>query len=455
MATHAATEEGATIVPLVSDNDDAARLHAGSRRQAWYVVILLTILYALSFTDRLLLALVAQPVASALKLGDGELALLLGAGFAVVYALSGVPIADRIDRGNRVTIVVAGVATWSVMTIGSAFATNFWTLLVMRAGVALGEAVLTPAAVSLIGDLFPQEKRALPTAVYGSMGSVMSTGAFIIGGAVLGFSGSLEPATGMAAWQLTFIFLGVPGLLLSLLILFSVRDPRHAGAGKAANGPAAVSFVEMVRYLGANAGFYLPFYVGLALITTVSMGTISWMPTVIVRTFSETVAQAGYLVGSMGLSAGIISTIFWPWLAQFFARRGRTDGTLIGLLASGAMATLALVAGLGQGKLLIVLASFFIAMLGLASVGVLAPLALQFFGPRPIRARLTSLYILATSLFGYAIGPLTVVGLSHFWTGPAALTYGMILNAAIAGSLSTIAFIFCLRAAHRMTAQTD
>lgn len=439
----------------VNDNGRAESVAARSSRQAWYIVILLTLLYALSFTDRLLLALVAQPVASALKLGDGELALLLGAGFAVVYALSGVPIADRIDRGNRVTIVAAGVAIWSTMTLGSAFATNFWMLLIMRAGVALGEAVLTPAAVSLIGDLFPQGKRALPTAVYGSMGSVMSTGAFIIGGAVLGFSARLEPATGMAAWQLTFIFLGVPGLLLASLVFLTVRDPRHAQAARQTTGDAPVSFVEMTRYLRDHAGFYLPFYIGLALITTVSMGTISWMPTTIVRTFGESVAQAGYLVGSMGLGAGIISTIFWPWLAQYLARQGRTDGTLIGLLASGAMATVALVVGLGQGSLVLVLASFFTAMLGLASVGVLAPLALQFFGPRAIRARLTSLYILATSLFGYAIGPLTAVGLSHFWTGPFALTYGLVLNAAIAGTLSTIAFILCLRAGRTMSAQNS
>lgn len=437
---------------------DGARVHGAAQangRQAWYIVIVLTVLYALSFTDRLLLALVAQPVASALKLGDGELALLLGAGFAVVYALSGVPIADRIDRGNRVAIVVAGVAAWSVMTIGSAFATNFWFLLVMRAGVALGEAVLTPAAVSLIGDLFPQDKRALPTAVYGSMGSVMSTGGFIIGSAVLGFSGHLEPATGLAAWQLTFVFLGIPGLLLAALIWLKVRDPRHARANARTATAPTVSFRAMMGYLRDHAGFYLPFYIGLALITTVSMGTISWMPTVIVRTFGETAAQAGYLVGTMGLTGGVISTVFWPWLVQYLARRGRSDGTLIGLLASGALAVVALVVGLGQHSLPLVLGGFFVAMLGLASVGVLAPLALQFFGPRPIRARLTSLYILATSLFGYAVGPLTAVGLSRLWSGPSALTHGLVLNAAIAGTLSTIAFVVCLRAGRRMTGQAD
>ncbi|WP_162179740.1 MFS transporter [Sphingobium chlorophenolicum] len=431
-----------------------AQPSAANMRQAWYIVILLTILYALSFTDRLLLALLAQPVASALSLSDGQLALLLGAGFAVVYALSGVPIADRIDRGDRVRIVVLGVATWSGMTIGSAFATDFWTLLIMRAGVALGEAVLTPAAVSLIGDLFPRDKRAVPTAVYGSMGSIMSTGAFIIGGAALGLSGRLEATTGMAAWQLTFILLGVPGLLLSVLILTTVRDPRHAPSGTG-SPMAATGFAEMMGYLRRHWTFYLPFYAGLGLITMVSMGTISWMPTLIVRNFGETAANAGYLVGGAGLTAGILSTMFWPWLAQNFARRGRTDGTIVGLMASSILATVALVGGLGLGGLPLVLTAFFLAMVGLASVAVLGPLALQFFGPRAIRARLTSLFILATALFGYAVGPITVVEFSRFWLGPAALTYGVVLNAAMAGTLAAVAFALCARASRAMAAQDN
>ena len=420
--------------------------------RAWYIVILLTLLYGLSFTDRLILALVAQPVASALALSDGQLALLLGAGFAIVYALGGVPIADRIDRGNRMVIIAAGVAMWSLMTMASAFATNFWMLLAFRAGVALGEAVLTPAAVSLIGDLFPPNKRAVPTAVYGSMASIMSTGAFILGGAVVAFSGTIDQQVGLAVWQLTFIILGFPGLIFAAVILATTRDPRRDGPGATAKA-STVSFGGMARYVGQHWSFYLPFYLGLALITIVSMGTISWMPTVIFRNFALPVADAGYRLGGVGLAAGVISAIFWPWLVTRIARRGRPDGTLIALFASGAVATVALVAGLMQTRIDLVLAGFFFAMIGLASVGVLGPLALQAYGPRPVRARLTTLYIHATGLFGYAIGPLTVVALSRLWgSAQEALGHGVMLNAAIAGTLSSLAFIVCIRAARRMSA---
>lgn len=444
-----------TIKSALSPPDpESAVAPAQTARQtarAWYIVILLTVLYGLSFTDRLILALVAQPVASALTLSDGQLALLLGAGFAVVYALGGVPIADRIDRGNRMAIIAGGVALWSVMTIASAFATNFWMLLGLRAGVALGEAVLTPAAVSLIGDLFPPNKRAVPTAVYGSMGSIMSTGAFILGGAVVAFSGTIDQQVGLAVWQLTFIILGLPGLILAAVVLVTTRDPRRDGPGATAKA-STVNFGGMARYVGENWTFYLPFYVGLALITIVSMGTISWMPTVVFRNFGLPVADAGYRLGSVGLVAGVLSAIFWPWLVTRIARRGRPDGTLIALFLSGVIATVALVAGLLQNQINLVLGGFFFAMIGLASVGVLAPLALQSYGPRPVRARLTSLYILATGLFGYALGPLTVVACSGFWgKTQEALGHGVVLNAAIAGTLSTLAFVVCIRGAKRMT----
>lgn len=421
---------------------------------AWYLVALLTLLYALSFTDRLILALMAQPVASALKLSDGQLALLLGAGFAVVYAISGIPIADRIDRGNRIGIVAAGVAIWGTMTAASAFAGGFWSLLVFRAGVALGEAVLTPAAVSLIGDLFPPHKRALPTAIYGSMGSIMGTGAFILGGAVLAFSGTIDQQVGLAAWQLTFIILGVPGLILAAILLATTRDPRNIAAGSGPSLPA-VSFGALLGYLRQNAVFYLPFYLGLALITIVSMGTISWMPTAIVRTFGGTVAEAGFRIGGVGLVAGVVAAIFWPSLVQRLARRGRPEGTLICLLASGILAVVSLAAGLAQHSETLALGGFFFAMIGLASVGVLAPLALQAYGPRAVRGRLAALYILATGLFGYAVGPVTVVALSHFWNGAMALRNGIILNALAAGALSAIAFMLALRASRRMPANVD
>ncbi|MBN0210508.1 MFS transporter, partial [Pseudomonas aeruginosa] len=106
-------------------------------------------LYTVSMIDRFVLSVVAQPVTESLGLTNTQMGMLLGAGFAILYSLSGVPIAHLIDKGNRKRIVACGVLFWSLMTAASAFTTEFTSLMICRAGVAIGEAVLTPAAISL------------------------------------------------------------------------------------------------------------------------------------------------------------------------------------------------------------------------------------------------------------------------------------------------------------------
>src|SRR5580693_699217 len=135
----------------------AAMQPAFSRTRAWYIVGFLTLLFVFSTVDRTILALLAAPVSKSLALTDAQMGLVLGLGFAALYSLAGLPLAQWIDIGTRRTVITAGVLLWSVMTVMSAMARDFTTLLICRAGVAFGEAVLSPAAVSLIADMFPRE----------------------------------------------------------------------------------------------------------------------------------------------------------------------------------------------------------------------------------------------------------------------------------------------------------
>src|SRR5690606_960344 len=128
-----------------------------SSRRAWYAICVLVLLYSLSFIDRFILSLLAPAVSEHLQLSDTQLGVLFGLGFGVVYALTGLPLAHLIDRRRRVPIVAAGVVLWSICTVASGFAPNFTGLLILRAGVAVGEAVLSPAAISIIADIFPRE----------------------------------------------------------------------------------------------------------------------------------------------------------------------------------------------------------------------------------------------------------------------------------------------------------
>lgn len=424
--------------------------YVNSSRKAWYAVFILSILYCLSFIDRLILAIVAQPVAADLRLTDLQMGVLLGAGFAVVYALSGLPIASLIDRGHRIRVIAAGVTLWSIMTMASALAASFEALLFARAGVALGEAALTPAAISLIANMFPADRRAVPTAVYSAMASIMSVGGYIVGGAALAIASALQPITGLASWRMTFLLVGIPGLILALILLVTVREPRVTRLGTATGEIASPNFFQFCRYLSTEWTFYTYFYGGLMLITIIYLGAIPWMPTILMRAHNISASETGYLLGAVGGAAGILSATFWSIVVTYLARRGRPDSVIVGLWLSALIAIAFLIVTMFQTELRWVLVAFFIAMFGVTATAMLAPLALQTYGLASVRARLISLYLLTTYLLGYSIGPLLVVSFSHSWLGePRALGYGVSITAVILGPLGLAALFGCMKISRR------
>jgi len=196
----------------------------------WVTVILLGLLYIVSFIDRLILALMIEPIKSELHVSDVQMGLLIGSAFAIFYTLASIPLARVADTGNRKWLIVAGAGTWGAMTVASAFAGSFTVLLICRIGVGLGEAALVPAALSLIADLFPREKRALPTSIFVMIGACGAAGAMIIGAVVLKLAISadfwvLSFIGETAPWRLTLILVGFPAILLTAAVAAIVREP--------------------------------------------------------------------------------------------------------------------------------------------------------------------------------------------------------------------------------------
>ena len=220
----ASTESGGR--PL----EDEAYPSAG---YAWYVVGVLTLAYIFSFIDRQILNLMVGPIQRDLGIGDTQMSLLMGASFAVFYTLFGIPLGRLADTRSRRAIISVGIALWSVMTVGCGLARTFWQLAFMRMGVGVGEASLSPSAYSLISDYFRPERRSTAMSVY-SMGIYIGAGmAFILGGfitlLVSGRESTDIPWIGsVRSWQLIFFVVGLPGLLISLLLL-TVREPVRKG----------------------------------------------------------------------------------------------------------------------------------------------------------------------------------------------------------------------------------
>lgn len=365
---------------------------------AWPTVILLSALYVFSYVDRQVLALLIEPVKSDLGIGDTQIALLIGTSFAIAYAVLSVPMGWLADRLNRKLLIVGGGLLWTITTAASAFASNFTMLMVLRIGVAVGEAALSPAALSMIADLFPRERRALPTGVYGMSGAVGATGAFVMVAAVIVIVGA--GAWGLAPWRLTLLAVGLPGALLVLLFGISAREPVRAELIPSADG-ATVGTV-----LRNDRRFYIGLIPGVALMAIVNMGTLVWYPTHLIRAFGFSASEAGFWFGSAAAISAVTGTFLLLLGANALLRRGWTDAPV-------RVAMLAVVLGVPciVGALLVRSAPLSLAlvlvgetaMIGMAN---LPTLAIQLVTPNRQRGFFIATFFLFANLAGLGLGPL-------------------------------------------------
>jgi len=429
---------------VVTASADASSFSLG---RAWYVVILLATLYALSFIDRFILALLVVPLSAEFDLVDTQMGLLLGAGFAFVYSLAGLPLANLLDQRQRRLIVVGGALVWSLATVMSGYANSFEMLAVCRAFVAIGEAVLSPAAISLIADMFPRNKRSLPVSLYASVAPVMGVGSFIVGGAALQLAGLIGPAIALSPWRMTLVIVGIPGILLALLFLITVREPPRQ---QAAGSDERTDLAAFLVYLRRNVTLFLPLFLGIGSGAIVSYGIVSWTPTLLIRAYGVSAAHAGYMFGMVVGSAALAAAFIWPIIARRISTPGTADGLMRSLLAGTLIAipfllfvpfasnSVALLVALGLGNFM------------LASYGILTSLSIQSYGQSRMRARLTATYLLFSNVLGATLGPLLVPVAAKWWPDdPHALGYGMTVVGVLI--LPAVAFLFwvSLRAAKR------
>jgi MFS family permease len=270
---------------------------------AWYVVAVLTLAYVFSFIDRQILSLLVGPIQRDLGISDKQLSLLMGASFAVFYTLFGIPLGRLADTRNRRSLIAAGIAFWSLMTAACGVTRTFWQLALARMGVGVGEATLSPSAYSLIADYFRPERRSTAMSVY-SMGIYLGSGlSFILGGLVVKFASAQEslllPFIGpIRSWQMVFLYVGLPGLAVAML-LFTIREPVRRGLAGLRGGQMAAhaSMREVRNYLSDNRATFAFLNLGMALITLNAYGAVSWIPAMFARRHGWAPADAGLVFG--------------------------------------------------------------------------------------------------------------------------------------------------------------
>lgn len=376
---------------------------------AWYVVAVLTVAYIFSFIDRQILNLLVGPIKRDLKIDDVQLSYLMGLSFAVFYTLFGIPLGRLADTSSRRGIISVGIAFWSLMTAGCGITRRYWDLALMRMGVGVGEAALSPAAYSLIADYFPPHRRSTAMSVY-SMGIYIGSGlAFILGGAIVKFASAQEsfvvPVLGSVRnWQVVFFLVGLPGLLVALLLL-TVKEPvRRASAANV--GKVRVATIgETFQYVMQNKLTFICLNLGIALVTLNSYASSSWVPSMFERRFGWDRATIGMVYGAIIATSGTLGVVLGGWLADVWSRNGKTDSQL-------RVAWIAAVCGIpcsiaypmmptGELTAVLLIPTVFF---GSMPFGV-APAAIQRMMPNTMRAQATAIYLFVINLIGMGLGP--------------------------------------------------
>jgi len=404
--------------------------------RAWGVTLLLTIIYVFSFVDRQVLNLLVGPIQQDLSFTDTQISLLQGFGFVATYVLLSVPIGRLVDTRRRVNIIAAGVAFWSVATAACGMVRSFPGLFMARAGVGIGEAALTPAAWSLIADLFPSSRRSFPLSVF-LMGPYLGVGvAMIAGGLVMDellVKGDVVvPLLGaMAPWQLTFLTVAAPGLLLTVLMLL-IREPLRQGVDA---GPmaAAATGAEISFWLRSNARVYVALLLGVPCIVLVLYALQAWVPSYLQRVQGMSLGEAGTRYGSVALVAGSLGVLSGPFFGRLLEQRGFHDYPIrIGAITLGTTVPALLALAVAPTPTLALAAIGFVSFLVTVPLA-LAASALQIATPNRMRGVLAGAYVVATNLIGMAIGPsLVALTTDYLFGDPAAIGQSLALVGTLA-----------------------
>jgi MFS family permease len=425
-----AAASGTDAIGAGAGKPDLAAFGAGSagieRTRARYALALLFGINLLNFFDRQLPGALGEPIRKEFELSDTALG-VIGTVFTLVYAAVGLPIGRLVDRANRVRLVSMGVAGWSIMTAASGLVWNYGSMVVARIGVGLGEAVCAPAGQSLIGDLFPPERRARALAVF-MLG--LPLGLFF---AYL-LSGVVGEALG---WRAAFWFACLPGLLLAGLILL-VPEPMRGAADRlralAARGTGPTQTAELQTAAtdpsrsapapGTMATFKtllaiptLWWIIASGALHNFNMYAINSFQTPFLQRFHELGLQQANMISAIALGAvGVIGLLGGGWIADQFVER-RAERRL--LLASGTMLVAApcIYFAISQPSGSVVSFMLFMALGSTMMFVYYATVysALQDVIEAGLRGTAVALYFFAMYVLGASFGPVALGAISDFF----------------------------------------
>jgi predicted MFS family arabinose efflux permease len=367
---------------------------AVSVARRWYVLVILTFVYALSIADRFVMSTLIEPIKADLHLSDSAIGFLTGVALALFYVTAGLPLASLADRANRRTMIALALGAWSAMTAFCGIAQNFWQLLLARMGVGVGEAGGTPPSTSLVSDYFPWRRRALALSVY-------SVGASL--GSMLGSSAGY--ASDAWGWRAAFLLLGVPGILFAIVVALTVREPQR-GRLDELPPPARASLLDTLRFTGKQPAL-LHTLIGASVYTLWAWGLMWWTPSYLVRSHHMILGDAG---GALSLMHGVGGTAVLVLTMLVMGKLAKHDARLVPWFVAAviAVATVpSIIAYAAPSKTLTIDMLWIFIPLSYAPFGPTFAL-LQNLVPASMRAQAVALMLFFSNLANLVIAPQAV-----------------------------------------------
>jgi MFS family permease len=386
---------------------------------AYYVLFVLFIVTIFNYIDRQILAILLQPIKEDLQVSDTAMGFLTGFAFAAFYTFAGLPLARLADRWVRRSLIAISLATWSAMTAASGLARGFTDLAIARIGVGIGEAGGSPPAQSLLMDYFPPEKRA--TAL-----SIFACGVYI--GVGLGFwlGGWINDAFG---WRTAFFVVGLPGVVMALVVRFTVRELPRGLREQQAVSVRQYSVRETWQFFTSlTTGRRISLAAAFQAFAAYGLGT--WIPAFFIRVHHLTPGEVGLWMSWIVAIGGGLGTFAGGWLADRWIRsepRARVYVSMIGVLLSIPFHVASLLLADYRLALLCGLpANLFGTFWMGPSLAIIQDLV-----PPTMRATAAAVYLFIVTIIGLGAGP-QAVGILNDWIGtPDAVRYSLLASVVV------------------------
>jgi MFS family permease len=378
---------------------------------AWYVVIVLTALYMLSFVDRTILSLLVGSIKRDLGISDTRIGLLQGLSFALFYTVMGMPLGRLADTRSRRNLIAVGVVVWSFFTGLCSIAKSFWSLFITRIGVGVGEAGLSPAAYSLIADYFPPERLGVAISVYYMGVFLGSSLALLVGGMVVDITTRIPTVTlpllgTIASWRMTFLIVGAPGLLCALLV-YTIKEPLRRNMLKNAQGDhAKVSFGQAMAQMGKRWQSVAGISLAMVFQAMANYALVSWAPTYFTRVQGWTAGQSGRALAVILLVAGCGGMYTGGRWSDRWQRKGLDEAPMRVMIIGAIGMILLLPVGTLLSDTRLTLAFLFVGVFAMALPMGISASALQRIFPNQVRGVVSALYLFVLNIGGLSLGPL-------------------------------------------------